>query len=157
MDLSQDYSRVGVFGRGGSEDDGSSRDPELEEEFLSRDWPEVSKPMKGTKLIWKGGGEFSGGVSYGGHLSSTGPRWYGTPQDNPYHIQYEIWAERKFVEQWPDSDYYDYQFNGKIKFLSQGKFRSKRMKPQESKSVAYGDTLAEAQKICEDHFQENFG
>jgi hypothetical protein len=149
MDFTRDYSRVSAFGGGDEEGDGSSRDPELEEEFMSRDWPEASQPLQGGKLQWQ---QRSDHWSRSGGGRDAGPYWSAKAADT---VNYQILASRNFNENWR-GDYYTYEFSPVCIWVTQ----PKKGKPSQRRSEVLGgghETLAEAQKVCEDHFQDNFG
>jgi hypothetical protein len=138
MDFSKDFSHV----------ESESRDPELEEEFLNRDWPEVSKSLKGTKLTWK---QIYTQWNTSGGLYDRGPRWFGVPDPNPYRIQYEVWAQRTLHENWR-GDYYEYSFNCFCRFLGKEKSKKVKDKPLRIDTLGQEDTLIEAQGNCERHY-----
>jgi len=131
------------------EEDGNPVDPELEEEFLSRGWKEASEPLKGGRLKWQ---KQMG--HWGPFLGSTeaGPDWFAKATDI---ITYRIWATRTFNENW-GGDYYTYEFNP-VCIVSQKPKKGKKPLKRSDPLGGGFESLAEAQKVCEDHFRENFG
>jgi len=160
MNFTGDYSRVSAFGWGDDEDDGSSRDPELEEEFLSRDWPEASKPLQGGRLKWVAPTLTMGKPSWSraGGGRDAGPTWNAKASDLAV---YQVWAMRKlnYGDDYRDrivDDFYSYEFNPVCIWGTQPKKGKRQEKRREILGSGY-DTLAEAQKVCEDHFRDHFG
>jgi hypothetical protein len=146
MRFSRDYSRVAISFRDDGEDE-EDRDPEMEEEFRSRDWPENSKPFEGGQLEWQQGSDhwsrFIGG-------RDSGPEWIAKATNV---VTYRVWAERELHEDWR-GDYYTYDFNPQMIVNVKPTRKSKGERRVEP--LGHAETLAEAQKICEDHARENF-
>lgn len=142
------FSRVSAFGLEDEEGDGSSRDPELEEEFTSRGWSEASKPLRGGRLRWQ---QLSDQWSRSGGRDA-GPYWNAKAADT---VNYQVRASRNSDDNWR-GDSYTYEFSPVCIWITQ----PKKGKPSQRRSEVLGggfETLAEAQKICEDHFRNNFG
>ena len=146
MKLTSDYTRIASFNE--------ENTPEQEEEFRSRDWPEVTKiPPNLNHLGWRL--EDNSWTASGGGYDS-GPRWIAEKDtsENPAdaRVKYTIWAERKLHEDWR-GDYYEYYFNSLYKIIPARKTR----KNVETHTLESGDTLAEVMLACEKHYKEEFG
>lgn len=146
VNLSRDYIRLAA------DEDEYDRDPELEEEFRARDWPEVSRPLRGGRLRWEQVSDYWHQTGY----PMIGPVWRAQATPN---IRYEIWSFRKLHEDWR-GDYYNYEFIPVVKTKKKQKTRS-RTKNEEyelssNHTLSSTDTLQEAQQECEKHALEHF-
>jgi|SRR6516162_8106295 hypothetical protein len=117
-----------------------------DEERMSRDWSEASKPLQGGSFEWKSSPYVWSSSTKGGDV---GPHW---STEVGYRVRYGIYASRSLY----GSGYYEYEFNPVCLWTTQLE-RGKRS--EERSEVLGGDyeTLAEAQRACEEHFQKNFG
>jgi hypothetical protein len=159
MKLSHEYSHVKAGWNEDDDDKGAYRDPELEEEFLSRDWPEVSQPLRGGKLKWKAPDQWMGKLSWSraGGARDSGPEWTAQATDR---ISYVVSATRKFNEgsDFRDrivDDFYSYEFDAKYVVIPLAG-KKKKTESKRSEYIGHADTLSEAQKICEEHYLSEF-
>jgi hypothetical protein len=115
----------------------------------------VSKPYEAGELPWKEPSPWMGTLHWDRSIGGreAGPEWTAKATDI---ISYKVWAERTLHEDWR-GDFYEYEFDAMMIANPKPTSRNRGQKlERRTEALGHTDTLAEAQKLCEDHFQENF-